>query len=65
MAEYWEPTMNLRWVGESAQLQQQWTREVREWKVYGGREYLTQRTETEWRNIRRAPLSETQPGEPK
>lgn len=53
--------MNLRLVGESAQLQQEWTREVREWKAYGGREYLTRHTESEWRDIRRVPLSETQP----
>lgn len=61
MAEYWEPTMNLRWVGESGQLQQQWTREVREWRSYGGREYLTRHSEEEWRDIRRVPSAETQP----
>lgn len=52
--------MNLRWVGESGQLQQQWTREVREWKKYGGREYCTHRTETEWRDIRRVPSTESE-----
>lgn len=61
VADYWEPTMNLRWVGESGQLQQQWTREVREWKTYGGKELLTRRTETEWRDIQRVPSAVTQP----
>lgn len=58
-ADFWEPTVRLRWSKEG-RLQQLWRQMKVEWRLYGGQERHCEVWEERWEDI----PTEPQPGSP-